>query len=110
MGLVILVMVILLIIAAIILILMVMKMRIKHYVLQQSTESHGFSNIVYTGSWIMQAASCSLYVHVHLYDLISKHAVSISWTSVHIAGGQTGRKIVLGMKNDLGTRLYILGI
>ena len=88
MGLVILVMVILLIVAAIVLILMVMKMRNKDYVLQQSTESHGFSNIVYTGSWIMQAASCSLYVHVHLYDVIHKHAVSISWTSVHIAGGQ----------------------
>ena len=106
-GLVILVMVILLIVAAIILILMVMKTRNKDYVLQQSTESH---NIVYTGSWIMQAASCSLYVHVHLYDLICKHAVSISWTSVHIAGGPTGKKIILGMMNDQGTRLYILGM
>ena len=58
-GLVILVILILVIIAAIVLILMVMKTRNKDYVLQQSTERDGFSNIVYTGRWIVQEASCS---------------------------------------------------
>ena len=76
MGLVILVMVILVIIAAIVLILMVMKTRNKDYVLQQSAERDGFSNIVYTGSWIMQAASCSLYVHVRSYGLIPRQFLS----------------------------------
>ena len=32
----------------------------KDYVLQQLTESHGFTNTLYTGRWIMQAASCIL--------------------------------------------------
>ena len=32
----------------------------KDYVLQQLTESHGLTNTLYTGRWIMRAASCSL--------------------------------------------------
>ena len=58
-GLVILVLVIVVIVVIIILILVVMKKRNKDYVLQQSTESHGLTNTLYTGRWIMQAASCT---------------------------------------------------
>jgi len=58
-GLVILVVVIVVIIVIIVLILVVMKKRNKDYVLQQSTESHGLTNPLYTGRWIMQAASCT---------------------------------------------------
>jgi len=58
-GLVILVLVILVILSVIVLILVVMKKRNKDYVLQQSTESHGFGNTLYTGRWTMQAASCA---------------------------------------------------
>jgi len=47
-GLVILVLVILVILSVIVLILVVMKKRNKDYVLQQSTESHGFGNTLYT--------------------------------------------------------------
>jgi len=58
-GLVVLVVVILVILSVIVLILVVMKKRNKDYVLQQSTESHGFANTQYTSRWIMQAASCT---------------------------------------------------
>ena len=53
-GLVTLVLVIVVIIVIIVLILVVMKKRNKDYVLQQWTESHGFTNPLYTGRWIMQ--------------------------------------------------------
>jgi len=58
-GLVILVLVMVVIVVIIVLILVVMKKRNKDYVLQQWRESHGFTNPLYTGRWIMQAASCT---------------------------------------------------
>ena len=53
-GLVILVVVIVVIVVITVLILVVMKKRNKDYVLQPSTERHGFTNPLYTGRWIMQ--------------------------------------------------------
>ena len=53
-ALVIVVLVIVVIIVIIVLILVVMKKRNKDYVLQQWRESHGFTNPLYTGRWIMQ--------------------------------------------------------
>ena len=78
MGLVILV--ILVIVAAIILILMVMKMRNKDYVLRQSTGGLEFSNMMYTGRWVMQAASCGSCLIV---------MASFPVPSVHLVSGQT---------------------
>ena len=58
-GLLILVLVIVVIVVITVLILVVMKKRNKDYVLQPSTERHGFTNPLYTGRWIMQVATCS---------------------------------------------------